>query len=143
MSLLIKVRPQIVLVVAHQPTVQRLLVEGLQAHGYWPIPASSGAEAVHVFPAYVGVVDIAIIDQDIPDLDGLATMTKLLRIKPALRCCLLTNRVPIEREELWSAPSLNFLSSTFSLEALGACLRQLSGEMLVEGEERSPCRVGA
>jgi len=118
--------PRIVLVVEDDLDVQRILVRALEFSGFWAIPTSSGVEAVNVFPAYARAIDVALIAQYMPRLDGVGTMQALHRIKPTLRCCLMGGTVFLDRKDFLAAGAASVLSKPFRLEALAECVFKLT-----------------
>jgi two-component system response regulator AtoC len=64
------------------------IVERLKLLGFDPLTASSGPQALAL--AQKGPIDLAIVDYQMPGMDGLVTITKLKEIDPALKTVLLT-----------------------------------------------------
>jgi len=62
--------------------------ERMRLQGFEPLTATHGLEAIE--KAKNGDLDLAIVDLNMPDLDGLVTITKLKEIQPDLRTVLLT-----------------------------------------------------
>ncbi len=122
----IQTDPRIVLVVEDDQDVQRILIRALELAGFWAIPTSSGIEAINVFPAYARAIEVALISQDMPWLDGVGTMQALHRIKPSLRCCLIGSTVLLDREEYLAAGAASVLAKPFHLDVLAECVLNLS-----------------
>ena len=118
--------PRIVLVVEDDLDVQRILVRALEFSGFWAIPTSSGVEAVNVFPAYSRSIDVALIAQYMPRMDGVGTMQALHRIKPTLRCCIMGSTVLLDREDFLAAGAASVLAKPFRLDALAECVLNLT-----------------
>ena len=64
------------------------IAERLKLLGFEPLKASSGPQALAL--AQKGPIDLAIVDYQMPGMDGLVTITKLKEIDPALKTVLLT-----------------------------------------------------
>ncbi len=64
-----------ILVADDEPTIVRLLVAALSQAGYEVFEAISGAEAIEV--ATTNTIDLAILDYEMPGLNGLEAGTKL------------------------------------------------------------------
>jgi two-component system response regulator AtoC len=79
--------PKILLVDDEQKFLNSI-AERLKLLGFDPLTASSGPQALEL--AQKGPIDLAIVDYQMPGMDGLVTITKLREIYPALRTVLLT-----------------------------------------------------
>jgi two-component system response regulator AtoC len=64
------------------------IAKRLKLLGFDPLKASSGPQALAL--AQKGPIDLAIVDYQMPGMDGLVTITKLREIYPTLRTVLLT-----------------------------------------------------
>gem|GEM_PF-1852804 len=73
-----------ILVVDDQDDVRRMLVSMLQNADYLTMDAGGGAAAVAMLEAATQVVQIAIVDMSMPEMDGEATFHALRRIRPDL-----------------------------------------------------------
>jgi DNA-binding NtrC family response regulator len=62
--------------------------ERIRLKGFEPLSVSSGEEAIET--AKHTAIDIAIVDQKMPGIDGLTTITKLKEIHPEIKTVLLT-----------------------------------------------------
>ncbi len=62
--------------------------ERIRLKGFTALPATSGEEALGI--ARSNRVDLAIVDQRMPGMDGLTTITKLREVSPVMRTVLLT-----------------------------------------------------
>jgi DNA-binding NtrC family response regulator len=106
-----------VLVVDDEEKLLQTIAQRLKVLGFVPFTATNGMAAIDI--AKKNPIDIAIVDLQMPDMDGLVTITKLKEIKPGLKTVLLTghgndkvkqateslNTVYFEKEEMgdfWS-----------------------------------------
>ena len=64
-----------VLVVEDEPQVRRFLRTSLAAHGYRPIEAASGAEAISMVSSQNP--DVILLDLNLPDSDGIEVTRRL------------------------------------------------------------------
>ena len=80
-------RPKILLVDDEQKFLNSI-AKRLKLLGFDPLKASSGPLALEL--AKKGPIDMAIVDYQMPGMDGLVTITKLREMYPALRTVLLT-----------------------------------------------------
>ena len=79
--------PKILLVDDEQKFLNSI-AKRLKLQGFDPLKASSGPQALEL--AQKSPLDLAIVDYQMPGMDGLVTITKLREIQPALRTVLLT-----------------------------------------------------
>jgi DNA-binding NtrC family response regulator len=77
-----------ILLVDDEPVFLRSLAERIELKGFDTVAAHTGSEALEA--ARTQRLHLAIVDQRMPDMDGLVTITKLKEIQPALRTVLLT-----------------------------------------------------
>jgi two-component system C4-dicarboxylate transport response regulator DctD len=87
------VRPPGVLLVDDQAVVRDTLARWLQHNGFIVWPAAGGGEAVALLACHASAIDLALIDQRMPGLDGLATLKALRAACPALVCCLMGGHI--------------------------------------------------
>ncbi len=80
----------IVLVVDDEAMLRETLNEGLTSWGYKVYTASSGPESIKLFKMLDGNVDIAIVDMNMPEWDGIETFNKLKELDPELPVILST-----------------------------------------------------
>jgi CheY-like chemotaxis protein len=87
-----------VLVVDDEPEVLQSLCADLAYCGSQVIAASSGTEAVTLLRTYSQVIAVALIDLNMPEVDGLATLQALLQIKPDLPCWIMSEDIVSQEE---------------------------------------------
>jgi DNA-binding NtrC family response regulator len=64
------------------------LAERIRLKGHEPLIALNGREAIEI--ARSNKIHMAVVDQEMPDMDGLVVITKLKEIDPSIRTLLLT-----------------------------------------------------
>ncbi len=77
-----------ILLVDDEERFLKSISERMKLLGFTPLTASSGRQALE--EARNQALDLAIVDLNMPDQDGLVTITKLKEIQPELRTVLLT-----------------------------------------------------
>ncbi len=79
-----------ILVVDDDRLIRRIMVDGLTDEGASCMEASSGAEAIKAAAEFKP--DVCILDQNLPDMDGLSVLAAMsaLRLEPRARAYLLT-----------------------------------------------------
>lgn len=77
-----------VLLVDDEEKLLKSIARRLEVLGIVPFTATNGMQAIDI--ASKNTIDLAIVDLQMPDMDGLVTITKLKEIKPNLKTILLT-----------------------------------------------------
>lgn len=77
-----------VLLVDDEKKFLKAISQRLKVLGFVPFTAINGMAAIDI--AMKNPIDLAIVDLQMPDMDGLVTITKLKEIKPGLKTILLT-----------------------------------------------------
>jgi DNA-binding NtrC family response regulator len=77
-----------ILLVDDNPGFVHTLAERIRLKGYDPLIALNGREAIEI--ARTHEIQIAVVDHQLPDMDGLVVITKLKEISPKVRTLLLT-----------------------------------------------------
>jgi CheY-like chemotaxis protein len=104
-----------VLVVEDDPQVRTFLCAVLHAHGATVETAADGWEAVEAVRARPGHFALALLDVEMPRLDGLATLPALRALDPDLRCVYVTSRQDLGREALLRRGASDVLFKPFRL----------------------------
>ena len=79
-----------VLVAEDNEHVRAVVATGLEASGYTALEAKDGEEALRVFEERGDVIELAILDVDMPKMGGKACMQRLRDCRPALPIILMT-----------------------------------------------------
>ena len=109
-----------VLLVDDESAVRHTLTAMLSYHGYEPLPARGGAEAVEACRERGGRVAAAVLDVRMPGMDGPATLDALRVIDPLLPCVFLTGEAGDHSEHaLHARGAAAVLSKPVRLAALG------------------------
>lgn len=77
-----------ILLVDDNPKFLNTLAERIRLKGYDPLTAKNGEEALHIIEGTK--IHFAIVDQQMPDMDGLILITQLKKIDPSIHTLLLT-----------------------------------------------------
>lgn len=102
-----------ILLVDDEPKFLNALAERIRLKGYAPYTALNGRQAVEI--ARTTRIHLAVIDQRMPDMDGLAVITKLREIDADIKTLLLTGHGNEKLKEATAA--LN--ASYFEKEDMG------------------------
>jgi PAS domain S-box-containing protein len=108
-----------ILVVDDEESVRLIMRSTLEAFGFRAVVASDGAEAVTLFRSAPALFDLAVVDMQMPGLDGGKTIVAIRHMRPDLPIVgasgLATNQ---NREEAAASGVLHFLDKPFSVETL-------------------------
>jgi two-component system, OmpR family, response regulator len=115
-------RPLALVVDDHEP-VRRLFGILAERHGYAPLLAASGDEAVEVFAARRAEVAVVVLDVDMPGMDGPRTLAALRELDPSVRCVFATGEGPGYTTEELAALGAVVATKPLSADALGAAMR--------------------
>jgi PAS domain S-box-containing protein len=108
-----------ILVVDDEDSVRVIMRSTLESFGYRAVVAADGAEAVALFRSAPALFDMALVDMQMPGLDGGKTIMALRHIRPGLPIVgasgLATNQ---NREQAAANGVRHFLDKPFSVETL-------------------------
>src|SRR5262249_40919372 len=121
------VEPGCVLDVDDDDHVRPILCSYVSALGYRAFPAASGVEAVEVLTRHAGEVGAALVDLQMPKGSGWVTVAALRRLKPGLRCFLVSGDF-VSPEAMLEAGVLCAIEKPFRAEAIARCLRDVWAE---------------
>jgi DNA-binding NtrC family response regulator len=77
-----------ILLVDDNPKFLNTLADRIRLKGYDPLTAKNGKQALQAMEA--STIHFAIVDQQLPDTDGLVLITQLKKIDPSIQTLLLT-----------------------------------------------------
>lgn len=113
--------PPNLLIVDDDESIQRLLAIAAKDHGWRPVCAGSGSEAIDLINADISAV---VLDLGLPGIDGLETISRLLATFPDVSVVILTGRNDAESAVLaMKAGATDYLTKPFELERLFDILR--------------------
>ena len=117
----------IVLVVDDEDHVRHTAARLIAHFGFQVREADSGAAALAYFHAG-GAADLVLLDHSMPGMDGLATITELHKLMPALRVILFSGySEDTARQRFRGQGITRFLQKPFSLDMLRDTLRAAIG----------------
>jgi CheY-like chemotaxis protein len=110
---------QNILVVDDEESVRLILRSTLESFGYRSVVAADGAEAVALFRTAPTLYDLAIVDMQMPGLDGGKTIVALRHLRPELPVVGASGLATSENREHAAANGVrHFLDKPFSVETL-------------------------
>jgi two-component system cell cycle sensor histidine kinase/response regulator CckA len=102
-----------VLIVDDEPEIRDVARTVLETHGYRVITAGDGTEAIAIYAANRGQVDLVLVDMAMPYMDGAATIRALRKLDPAVRLIATSG---LHDED--GGPDTPFVPKPFSAETL-------------------------
>src|SRR4051794_27207675 len=87
-------RPPVVLVVDDEPDVREVLGLALRLNGFDVLLAATGEEAADLCRRHKGEIRLALVDLQLPGMDGAQTLATLRGMDPTLRLLLMSGDVP-------------------------------------------------
>jgi len=118
--------PAGILIVDDEELVASMLAEHLQNLGCNTFHASNGQEALAIVSRYKDELDVAILDINMPVMDGKAAYEKLIEIKPDLKVLVasgytLNNSV----EEILAKGAQGFVQKPYRLENITEKIKEI------------------
>ena len=112
-----------VLLVDDESALRRLARNQLEDFGYRVFEAESGDRALELLRAHPGQIEVAVLDYNMPDRDGLDTLVELRRLVPELPAVIVSGHVD---EETWARRQVDveLLPKPFRAEALAGAVRR-------------------
>ena len=83
-----------ILVVDDEPQVLLLIAGALEREGHQVLTAGGGAEAISIWKAWPGGIDLLLSDVDMPEIDGLTLVQALRAMSPELHVILMSGKSP-------------------------------------------------
>lgn len=122
-----------VLVVDDEKSVLRICVTMVKLCGLTVITASDGAEAIRKFRTHSNEIDLVLMDLTMPNMDGVAAMHELRRIKPEIKIILSSGFNEQELDErVGNQNPSGFIRKPYSMKNLKAELRRVLSGTAVE-----------
>jgi two-component system cell cycle sensor histidine kinase/response regulator CckA len=119
---------EIVLIVDDEPAIRDIASRILAAHGYRPLTACEGNEALVLFGQNRDKVKAVVSDLMMPRMDGPTTIRALREMKPDIKTIMITGLGEDARVAEAKAAGSDFvLSKPFTAEQLLVALKQLLG----------------
>jgi signal transduction histidine kinase/CheY-like chemotaxis protein/ABC-type cobalamin transport system ATPase subunit len=87
-----------VLVVDDDDTLRRMMVRTLEAAGYQVLSAQDGPDALNLVDALDGLLDLAVTDLHMPDMDGVQLADALLARDPDVKLLFVSGAEPDETQ---------------------------------------------
>ncbi len=113
-----------VLLVEDEAAVRSFAARALGQRGYQVLEATTGAEALDVFAAHGGAVDLVVSDVVMPEMDGPTLMEKLRAKRPDVKIIFISGYAEDSfRRQLAENEDFMFLQKPFDLKELAAAVK--------------------
>ncbi len=87
-----------VLVVDDSSAVRTFLGELIQRHGFHTHLAGGGQEGVALYREHQATIALAVLDVQMPEMDGPATLGELQKLNPAIPCVFVSGNIGLYTE---------------------------------------------
>jgi DNA-binding NtrC family response regulator len=112
-----------VLIVDDDPTIRMLLTDILTVEGYQVTTVSDGSMAIHAVRNTP--IEIAVIDLQMPGIDGLQVLQQVLQIAPATVAIMITGYGTIDAAvKAMKAGAFDFITKPFSADTVGVVVKK-------------------
>ncbi len=116
----------IILVVDDEPMIRETLNDMLNSLGYKVYTASSGQESIKLFKMLNGNVDVAIVDMNMPDWDGIETFNRLKELDPDIPVILSTGYSEDERLKVFKEMGgASIVQKPWKINQINAVIKQI------------------
>ena len=96
--------------------------------GYFVLEAKTGGEAIRISRTFEGIIDLAILDILLPDMNGKAVYPFLMEARPDLKVIVCSGfSLEGPAQEILDAGAQGFVQKPFSLATLSEKLREVMG----------------
>jgi signal transduction histidine kinase/CheY-like chemotaxis protein len=107
-----------VCVVDDDEMYRTMLARSLSRAGYAVLTASSGKDAMHVIASSANLPELIISDVNMPEINGLSLVSRLLEDQPDLKVLLISGSPPSEHSAAISDLGMRLLQKPFSADEL-------------------------
>jgi CheY-like chemotaxis protein len=115
----------VVLVVDDDADVRAVAGALLRHHGFDPLPANGGRQAVELYRQRRGHIDVVLLDVLMPGLDGPQTLAALRAADPAVRAVFMSGYTNEYSEaDLARLGAASFVAKLFRAAELASALRR-------------------
>ena len=115
-----------VLIIEDEEAVFDVTQGMLEKLGYRVIEARTGRDAIHTAEAFDGQIDLALLDINLPDMEGGALYPLLMKVRPNLKVIVFSGyTIDGLARKILNAGAQDFLQKPFSLAILSEKLKKV------------------
>jgi signal transduction histidine kinase/CheY-like chemotaxis protein len=108
-----------ILVVDDEEVVRKVAKAALELNGYTVILANDGQDALHIFDQRANEIDVVLLDQIMPNMDGEETCRRLRLRRPEVRVILTSGHSDTQAQALFADKALpTFIKKPYTAAAL-------------------------
>ena len=101
----------------------------LERLGYRVMTAKTGRDAIHTAETFDGMIDLALLDIRLPDMDGGKIYSLLMKARPDLKVIVFSGySIEGPAREILEARARDFIQKPFSMSALAEKLKAVLDE---------------
>ncbi|MEE9443939.1 MAG: response regulator [candidate division Zixibacteria bacterium] len=115
-----------ILVVDDEQVIRLMLSSLLRRLGYNAIFSENGKQAIEIYKQYTLDIDIAIIDLQMPEMNGFETFERLKSIDPDIKVIFSSGRMDDQLDRLVCESGSVCLAKPYKMEQLSQALEELS-----------------
>lgn len=117
---------RLILVVDDEDMIRVVCVAMLEELGFEALSAATGEEALRIFSEQGDKIDLVLLDQVMPEMDGVTVFNQMRRIRPEIRVLLASGFSEQEVADRFKGLGLNgFIPKPFDLQQLSGVLRRV------------------
>jgi CheY-like chemotaxis protein len=110
---------EIILIVDDEEIIREITVAMLESLGFTALTASSGVEALEIYRQHGESICLVLLDQSMPDMDGVTTFRELIKIDPEIKVMLASGYSEVEIKGLYNGLGLTgFIQKPYGLSQL-------------------------
>lgn len=112
-----------ILVVDDEPVLRNLVKELIETLDYKVLVAKDGFEAVEIFKKNPSIIDLILLDMNMPKMDGIKTFNKLRKIDPTIKVVMISGFcLNIDSQKFLDKEVSGFVQKPFKLSELSATI---------------------
>jgi signal transduction histidine kinase/CheY-like chemotaxis protein len=116
----------VVLIVDDEEMVRGVSADMFEEFGFETMVASDGEQAINLFRNHSKRIDLVLLDQSMPGMDGVAVFHELRKIKPEIRVLLASGFSEEEVSKRFNGLGLDgFIQKPFNLEKLSGEVQRI------------------
>lgn len=123
-----RIRKEPGVLVVDDERLMRIMVKlGLKRHGFEVFLASDGEDAIKTYRAHQGEIDVALLDVEMPGLDGPETFERLRHLNSGVPVCFMSGDPGVwGANKVAQEPGVHFVAKPFHLDDIANILRLLA-----------------
>jgi PAS domain S-box-containing protein len=114
------------IVIDDEEIIRTMLQRFLESFGYQVLAAQTGLEGLEIAQTFAGEIHLALLDMEMPHLNGRQTLARLKQLRPKLKVILFSDySLKTDTQALLAAGADAFIQKPFKMDALAAEIRRV------------------